>query len=360
MDSDSYTKSLFFAPLLRKEREDAEEELETTAELFATFQLALMLPPEDVLGLGIVGNFFHVFQASRKWKSKKQVLMEAIESGDIEKVRTILSETPSLVEEKWSNGKEHESSLISHLAAFKGSIDILKFIIEDLEIDPEEKNGNGETIVHLAARGGHVDVIEYCMYQLGIDENDESNSGWTIMHLAASSNQLEFLEYCIEELVMNIYEEDSEECLITHHAAAFGNLEILKYCIEDLELDENSFDSEGQQISHYCAVSGHLDVLKYCINDLKMDAKIVGGFGSMLNSARYFKHTQVVEYLEVVLVEEVKNVMNVLEIRMNQFSVIIDVPLEIIVLIVQLLYEQEVFDLAKEKLNYSKFIENGG
>jgi ankyrin repeat protein len=140
---------------------------------------------------------------------------DAVEAGDLAKVKTLLKENPKLVLSKDANGWTplHRAAMLGnegvkdvielllankadinargvladetplHLAAWNGHMDAAKLLLAN-KPDVNARDNRGETPLHLAALKGHKDVAELLLAKEA-DVNARNNDGYTPLQLAA-------------------------------------------------------------------------------------------------------------------------------------------------------------------------------
>ncbi|KAG5626379.1 hypothetical protein H5410_011597 [Solanum commersonii] len=91
-----------------------------------------------------------------------------------------------------ANVKDAKKRGSLHFAAGEGKIDLCKYLMEDLKIDVNEKDKEGETAVLNAARHGHTATVQYLIYK-GADPAILSTSG-AALHNAARNGHIELVE----------------------------------------------------------------------------------------------------------------------------------------------------------------------
>jgi xylan 1,4-beta-xylosidase len=101
-------------------------------------------------------------------------LLHAIAEGNLEIVKSILVDNPSLVSRE---------ALFD--AARIGNIDIVRYLVEYSRISLNEYDDHHRNVLHYAAKSGSVDVFRYLVEKCGIDplEGDQSlKTSWDIVH----------------------------------------------------------------------------------------------------------------------------------------------------------------------------------
>jgi ankyrin repeat protein len=88
-------------------------------------------------------------------------LLEAVKSGDVEKVKSILGENPSSVSKYEINQKGHTGDTPLTVAASKGNLEIVKLLVEHGAVVDAGKEAGDRTPLIEAAGHAHADVVQY-------------------------------------------------------------------------------------------------------------------------------------------------------------------------------------------------------
>ena len=130
-----------------------------------------------------------------------------------------------------------------HLAALNGHFETCAFIIKLVSNrNPKDKNGN--TPLHGAAKRGHLQIYKLIMKYL-VDKNPANNVGWTPLHVASSSNQLEAIKLIMCH-VQNKNPESIRGFTPLQVAIELGHLEVVKLFVGHLDvkiLGDDSYTS---------------------------------------------------------------------------------------------------------------------
>ncbi|XP_041370021.1 E3 ubiquitin-protein ligase MIB2-like [Gigantopelta aegis] len=103
--------------------------------------------------------------------------LEAIQDSNVEKVKKVFGKFPKL-----ANGRPENGITCLHVAANKGKLEIVKFLVEK-EFDKDAKDASGDTPLLEALSGKHVDVARF-LIEAGTDLDISNDNGQTAMHYA--------------------------------------------------------------------------------------------------------------------------------------------------------------------------------
>ncbi|KAL5702058.1 hypothetical protein ACHQM5_027324 [Ranunculus cassubicifolius] len=119
-----------------------------------------------------------------------------------------------------------------HFAAREGKIDVCRYLLEELKLDVDTRDEDGETPLIHATRQGHVETAKYFI-SCGANTAARSDLGATALHHAAGTGCIELLQYLLSKGVDVNSPSDSGTPLIW--AAGHGEQEAVK-----ILLDHNS------------------------------------------------------------------------------------------------------------------------
>ncbi|KAG9151807.1 hypothetical protein Leryth_002082 [Lithospermum erythrorhizon] len=116
-----------------------------------------------------------------------------------------------------------------HFSAREGKTEMCKYLVEELKLDVNMKDEDGETPVLHAARQGHTATAMYLVKQ-GADPTIASELGATALHHAAGIGEIELLKSLLSEGVDVNLQSDAGSPLIW--AAGHGQSEAVKLLLE--------------------------------------------------------------------------------------------------------------------------------
>lgn len=220
-------------------------------------------------------------------------------------------------------------------AAIKGTIDDVKYFIDELGIDvnagnkevwePPRMTGASTysnyhrcgydvccvdfSPLHMAVAHNNIDIIKYLISiganvnarNRGVIENEyygsKGSDGWTPLHMAAINNHnTEVIEYLISQGA-DIKTRNTYGATLLHVAAHYNNsIEVLKYLISQ-GLDVDATNSNCMTPLHYAAFYNHdIEILKYLISQ---DSSVKNRWNETLLHMAAFSNpnVEIVKYL---------------------------------------------------------------
>lgn len=142
--------------------------------------------------------------------------------------------------------KEMRSCL--NMMCSDGYIEIIRFLVEELQIDMNESIPDlSQMPIHHACAGGHLDVVQY-LHTLGVDLKSKTKDGCTPFHTACACNRLSIIEYLHKVAHANTMVPNALGRTPIYTAVMLGHSNIVQYLIEIVGVH----------------ITGHLDDLLAC------------------------------------------------------------------------------------------------
>ena len=182
-----------------------------------------------------------------------------------------------------------------HDAVNSGDLELLKGIITENGSMLETKNDLGLSPLNLAAVNGNMDVFNY-LVKAGADIKTTDREGSNLLHNATANNHLKLVKYLVEELKFDVNSTDNLQMTPLMFASEKGNYELLNYLI-DKGADINAATPNKTNVLMLSAYGGNLDVVKRLL-DLGLDINERNDYGAaVITYAAYRGHLDIVEYL---------------------------------------------------------------
>ena len=167
----------------------------------------------------------------------------------------------------------------------------MKYLISELDCDPQIGSSDSQTPLHYAALNGHLDIVKSLISQYNCNPRCSTNKGATPLHFACEKSP----KYVINQSKCNP-EHGSFTPLPS--SASYGQLAVVKYLISELGCDPQIADSNGLTPLHYAALEGHIDIVKSLISQYNCNPHYCADIGNTpLHCACQNGHLEVAKYL---------------------------------------------------------------
>ena len=148
-----------------------------------------------------------------------------------------------------------------HVAANKGRLDIVKYLITSQHCDPACKGKH--TPLHSACFGGRIEVVKYLIDKHGVDPSCEDDNGTTPLHFAKTKK---VAQYLVENMKCDINHRNKFNDTSLHIAALNGRLDVVEYFTTSQHCDPACKGPNGGTPVHAACSGGHIEVVKYLSN----------------------------------------------------------------------------------------------
>ncbi|KAI2653199.1 Ankyrin-1 [Labeo rohita] len=192
----------------------------------------------------------------------------AAENNHSEVVKLFLRHRPEL-----ATLANMEGATCTHIAAAKGSVAVVKVLLE-AGASVTEEDAEGMTAIHLAAKNGHTHILEVLKGSVSL-KIQSSKTGLTALHVAACFGQVDFVREILTKVPATIRSE-----FPTNRGSSSGK--------DDVKRQQPLAES-GYTPLHLAAQSGHENVVRLLLNS--------PGGSSPLHLAAQNGHTAVVGLL---------------------------------------------------------------
>ena len=192
-----------------------------------------------------------------------------------------------------------------HLAALSGNVELLKYLIHDLELNPNIESASNQTALHFAALNGNDDVVRYLAFEIKCSVMVLNSEKATPLHYACLKGMLTTVKLLIDECCAEVT-PTALKALPIHYACMGGNAEIVKYLVEEKKCNPKSKASKGLAPMHFACYAGHLEIVsllaeKYQCLDVVPVKSYLPGHYSPLHLSCLGGHVHVIEYLLTTL-----------------------------------------------------------
>jgi ankyrin repeat protein len=265
-----------------------------------------ILNPKTALHMAVERNFIEVVNAIIK-KADKHVLNAKDNDGEtplsLAMKNGLLDIAIALINAKAIDLriKLPEGLTYLQMALNLDLEDCFKLIIEKLGSEVvNEKDSSGFTIFLEAIEHNNLSIVKFMLENYDVDLTLRLAEGYTALHIAAEDNLIDMFDVLIKKADKNILIMQNESGnTALHIAAKFGNLEIVNSIIQQADIDILNIRNADDFTALDLAIkNGHLDVVKSLIKieGVNINAKSKKGV-TALHLA--FKHNkiQIIKFL---------------------------------------------------------------
>ena len=176
--------------------------------------------------------------------------------------------------------KDPSGLTLLHLACQHGHLDIVQYLINDQNCNPETTIPNGHTPLHIACKSGHLHIVKCLITDHKCNPHCTDNDGYTPLHAASESGNTETVKYLITEQGCDPQVSDSNSSTPLHYASESGHLDIVQCLITEFNCDPQTSNSRGSIPLHFACLGGQIAVAKYLIDEHHCDPNSTNTFGN--------------------------------------------------------------------------------
>ncbi|XP_019860233.1 PREDICTED: ankyrin-3-like, partial [Amphimedon queenslandica] len=189
------------------------------------------------------------------------LLHKACEGGHVPVVLYLTSLPQCNVVAKTSNG----STVLHITCEYSDSLPILKYLVENQQLDLCAVNDEGMAPIHLACIKGRLNLIQYIIEHIPSSlELPHSKHGHTPFLIAVYFNQLEVIKYLISKKC-NLSATDGGGSGAVHISVERGHLNVLKYLIDNYYCNPNATNHQDRTPLHFAVAAKQFEILEYLL-----------------------------------------------------------------------------------------------
>ncbi|XP_021283418.1 ankyrin-1 [Herrania umbratica] len=164
-------------------------------------------------------------------RQKVQNFLNAACTGNLDLLKKVASQLDDGKDlaKTVANIKDANQRGAIHFAAREGKTEVCKYLLEELKLDVDTKDEDGETPLLHAARQGHTLTAKYLL-EHGANPSIPSDLGATALHHSAGIGNIELLKYLLAKGVEVDSQSDSGTTLVW--AAGHGQHDAVKVLLE--------------------------------------------------------------------------------------------------------------------------------
>ena len=155
----------------------------------------------------------------------------------------------------------------SFYAAWKGHLNVVKYLAIEKQCDPTSRDTMNNTPLHAAAQKAHAHIVKFLISELNCDANTPGYCGRLPLHYAAYSGCLPLVKYFVEELRCDPQALDNFDCTPLM-AAAYSNLPCMQYFVK--VTNSHALKAKtvlGKTVFDFATYSNQTEIIDYLIND---------------------------------------------------------------------------------------------
>ena len=143
----------------------------------------------------------------------------------------------------------------------------MQYLLEQVGIDPNRRDTDGNTPLNYAAASGKLNTVKYLIERKGCNPQCQGQWNRSPLHNACEKNRnLAVVKYLVEKHGCDPNEKDEKGNTPLNLAAAFGSLDTLVYLIEERKCSPKCLGQLGKSPLHNaCEKKGNLAMVKYLV-----------------------------------------------------------------------------------------------
>lgn len=190
--------------------------------------------------------------------NNQTVLHIALGNSQIEEAKYLVSKYGMKIE---STDKYGKSAL---LEADCKSIELIKFLLDQPQIDLYSKDVNGDTILHKCVRQKEPKAVKYLVEEKKMKLDLNNNLGQTPLFLSVFDKNMDMFEYLISKGADVNAKTNKNETLL-FYAVGGNKLDIVEYLVEKQGMDVNARDKEMNTPIFSSVKLPNVKIMKYLI-----------------------------------------------------------------------------------------------
>lgn len=187
----------------------------------------------------------------------------------------------------------------AHIAARKGNLNIVKYILEKDPSILTTKKCNGERVLLMAIKNEHLDIVKYLVevQKVPIEQRFSNRYyGNTAIHFAAEYNCFDILKYFLDNRKGDVNVENDVQQTPLFSAVENRHHTVVKYLIEEKGANVNKVDYMGDTLLDKAVNEDDYVMLRYLINERKMKVSTLWR-DDLLHRAASFDRLDLMKYL---------------------------------------------------------------
>ena len=210
------------------------------------------------------------FDVNVKGGHNRTPLHSACHGGRLEVVKYLME-----IDKVEDSCHDHEQGLTPFdIAAEYGTLALVRYMIDERNVQLQFASQNRYTPLHHAACGGKLDIVKYFIKEKGYKPDCKGLKGRTPLHSACRGAKKDVVKYLIQECGVDPSCRDDGGNTLLHSAAKSGNRSVVALLIIEFDCDPEIINNEGRDPEYYARILDHKKLTK------------------ALNCAKNFRHSK--------------------------------------------------------------------
>lgn len=143
------------------------------------------------------------------------------------------------------------------------NIPAIQLLLEQADVDPNQRDSRGWTALSCACRFGHHEVVECLLRDPRVDPSPMDVGIWTPLSAACYDGHTEIVKLLLRDPRVDPNRSGTPHWPPLCASVRSGNLEVLRCLLRDPRIDPNQRDNGGSwTVLHYAIRYGHLSSVK--------------------------------------------------------------------------------------------------
>lgn len=158
----------------------------------------------------------------------------------------------------------------AHDAAGTGKLECLRYILSHTRASANDVDNNNATPLHWAVQSGHLQIVQWLVVEAHASIDTVAKNGVTPLHIAAARNYPNVLRWLVGHAYRHhpkprrlVNAKDKNGATALYHAAHAGHSSIIRWLAEKGGGDPTIISSQGLAPMHAATIAGHLEAVKY-------------------------------------------------------------------------------------------------
>lgn len=191
-----------------------------------------------------------------------------------------------------------------HCAVHHGNLNVVIFLLDELDSDPQQTNWSEETALHIAAARGHDRIVELFLRREVVDATTLDENSDTALHIAAERGLTKVVNVFLNFLPASIRQKLVNETTIDGHTALHLAAKKGYFDVVHLLLKEGAATARTSNHRHArtplmsAAMGGHCQIVDLLLKESDSDVHATDlGFRHALHYGATCKHADVISSL---------------------------------------------------------------